>query len=71
MGGREGGMGIEGKEGGVEQNVPFSLFLFAVRAGYYLLNRRHAVAVLKSDSDYTTSKSQHSKPIMSSSLTGG
>lgn len=55
----------------VEQNVPFSLHLFAVRASYYLLNRRHTVAVLNNDSDYTTSKSQHSKPIMSSSLTGG
>lgn len=50
--------------------MPFSLFLLAVRAGYYLLNRTYTV-VLKNDSDYTTSKSQHSKPIMSSSLTGG
>lgn len=69
---REGGSnGNTGMEGGVEQNVPFSLFLFAVRAGYYLLNRRHAVAVLKNNSDYKTFRSQHSKPIMSSSLSGG
>ena len=63
-------MGIEERVE-VEQNVPFSLHLLTVRAGYYLLNRRHAVAVLKNDSDYTTSKSQHSKPIMSSSFIGG
>ncbi|KAF3687606.1 Adhesion G protein-coupled receptor L3 [Channa argus] len=31
----------------------------AVRAGYYMLKRRHAVAVLKNDSHYTTSKSDH------------
>lgn len=64
--GWEGEMGIGGK-GEVEQNVPF--FFLAVRAEYYLLNRRHAVAVLKNDSDYTTTKSQHCKPIMSFSLT--
>lgn len=46
--------------------MPFSLLLFAVRAGYFLLNIRHAVAMSRNDRDFT-----ESTVTLSSSLTIG